>query len=529
LALVALGPAWGNGFTNWDDPLHLLANPLTLDPLAHGVRGLLLTNDLGYPVPITVLALAGERAVFGLDPLGYHLVSTALHLLVVAQATLLARRLGVSWWGAAIAGSILAVHPLVVEPVAWVVGQKDLLAAVFLLGALLVRAGERGERTGRAVAVAALLLLSILSKPDAVAAFLLLLGVDAVCERNLRAPRNLLLYGAALAIALGSSAVTLWQRDVLGVSPATSFGATSLAEAGWAYSLQVRHLVWPDPLLARYFPPGGTSLLLSALFGLLLLAATVAGAMLAWSRRRRAVAFGIAAALLLYAPAAGILPLTRGPADSYLYLPLALLAIPLGFGVAFLLSRYRARVVAPLLAVVLVVAAIASRQQARVWRDAPTLWREVAAAYPDEPRALMRLGDAYLFVGKPQVALEIYERLRERHPEFTTSLLAYGHALMLVGRPAEAERIIADGARRTQSPSFLDEYAVFLIRHPAIEPSDADTARIALLRIAPLLAARGKREASLERAIELLERYGERETAASLRSRLRELRQRAYR
>jgi len=527
LALVAFGPAWSNGFTNWDDPLHLLSNPLTLDPLAEGLRGLLLTHDLGYPVPVTVLALAGERAVFGLDPLGYHLVSTALHLLVVAQATFLARRLGVSWLAAALAGSLLAVHPLVVEPVAWVVGQKDLLSAVFLLGAFLVRVGERGERPGRAAAVAVLLTLSILSKPNAVAAFLLLPALDAAVGRDPRARRNLFLYGAALAVALASSAVTLWLRDDMGVSPAVSLGARSLAEAGWAYSLQARHLLWPDPLLARYFPPGGTFLILSALFGLFLFAATAWGVALAWSRRRRAAGFGVAAAVLLYAPAAGVLPLTRGPADSYLYLPLAMLVIPFGYGIAFLVSRFRARNVAPLAVAVLLVATLVSRGQARVWRDAPTLWHEVAAAYPDEPRALMRLGDAYLFVGRPRVALEIYERLRERHPEFETSLLAQGHALMMLGRPVEAERVLAEGSRRTNAPSFLDAYAVFLIRHPRIAPTDPDTARAALLRIAPLLAERGRREPSLERAIQLLDSYGEREQAASLRKRLLEIRQRA--
>ncbi len=529
LALVAFGPAWSNGFTNWDDPVHLLSNPLTLDPLSRGIGGLFVTPGLGYSIPLTVLALAGERAVFGLDPLGYHLVSIALHALVVTQAALLARRFGISWVAATIAVALFAVHPVVVEPVAWVVGQKDLLSAVFLLGALLVRAGDRGQRPGRAVAVCALILLSLLSKPNAVAAFLLLVGLDAALGRNLRARRNLILYAAAFALAIAAGAEAMWRHTGMGVSPAAAFGVSSLAEAGWAYTLQLRHLLWPDPLLARYFAPVGAGLVVTALFGLLLFAATVGGAALAWSRQQRAAGFGIAAALLLYAPTGGILPLTRGPADTYLYLPFALLVIPIGAAIEYILSRFRARTVAPVVAIVLVAATLGSRAQARVWRDAPTLWHEVAAAYPDEPRALMRLGDAYLFVGKPEIALEIYERLRKRHPDFDTSLLAHGHALMMLGRLAEAERVLAEGCRRTEAPSFLDGYAVFLIQHPRVEPTDPDTAREALLRIAPLLAARGKRLPSLARASELLERYGQHEQALRLRARMREIEQRSYR
>src|SRR5687767_12582085 len=63
VALIAHAGGLSNGFTNWDDPDYLLRNPLTVDPLAQGAAGLLLTPDLGYPVPVTVLALAGERAL----------------------------------------------------------------------------------------------------------------------------------------------------------------------------------------------------------------------------------------------------------------------------------------------------------------------------------------------------------------------------------------------------------------------------------------------------------------------------------
>jgi hypothetical protein len=133
---LALSGSLANGFTNWDDPHYLLHNPLAADPLGQGVRELLLTPGLAYPIPVTVLGYAAQRALFGLDPAAFHAVSLVLHAICAALAGALARRLGASWAASALAATAFAIHPVVVEPVAWVVGQKDLWAALWLLAAL---------------------------------------------------------------------------------------------------------------------------------------------------------------------------------------------------------------------------------------------------------------------------------------------------------------------------------------------------------------------------------------------------------
>ncbi len=526
LAVVALWPALDNGFTNWDDPLFLLRNDLTRAPLAHGLSGLLVPARLGYPIPLTILAYAGQRACFDLNPAGYHAVSLVLHLLVVGAAALLARRLGCRWRGTLAAAALLAVHPVVAEPVAWVVGQKDLLATGFLLAALVVRAGARGDRAGATLLVALLATCSIAAKPSAVALPLLLVGVDAIRRRDLRARANLALYGAVTALAVLSAMLTVWKHDALGVSPTGHFGAGSIVAAAWAFTLEVGHLVWPHPLLARYFPPGGAELATSAALGVVLAAGAVAGAVLAWRRGHRAVGFGIGGALLAYAPASGLLPITRGPADSYLYLPLALAVVPLAVGLDRLLAadhRRRAAASATALALVLGAATLATRAQARVWRNAPTLWTAVAEAYPDEPRALMRVGDAYLFVNRPDVALAVFDELHRDHPDFATSALSHAVALQLLGRFRDAEAVLAAGARRAGTPRFLDDYGFFLIGHPELAPSDPETACAALNQIAPTLAARGKRPAGLRRAIELARDCSAHDQQAALERRLQEI------
>lgn len=545
-ALLAHGPGLGNGFTNWDDPGYLLHNPFTADPLHSGLSDLLLTPNLHYPIPITVLAYAAQRALFGLDAAAFHAVSLVLHLLCVGLAALLARRLGASWLAAAVAATLFAVHPVTVEPVAWVVGQKDLLAALFLLAALVIHAGPAGRfepsgpsgpsessgspdrdrrdaaRWPATLAVVVLVVFAMASKPSAVCAPLLLLGVDLARGRDWRAPRHLALYGVLAVLALGQILLSLHGHDG---APVARFGARSLAEAAWGLALETRHLLWPHPLLARYFTPTGFELVIGVVLGLIVLTAIAVGCALALRRGRRAVALGIAGALVAYAPVSGLLPLTRGPADSYVYLPLALLVIAVAYGLDRLLGAptARGRRTAGILAVaalVLVAAISTSREQSRTWRDAGTLWLAVASEYPEEPRALMRLGDAMLFTARPERAVALYARIDQQFPEFSTHAIAHGDALEKLGRHRDAEAVLARGAAQRDEPVFAERYGFFLIAHGDVEPSRPDVARRAIVQIAPLLSERGKRAVSLRRTLELLIRFGETGWAERVQRRL---------
>ncbi|HTE55226.1 MAG TPA: hypothetical protein VK698_30445 [Kofleriaceae bacterium] len=528
LALVAglaahIGGAW-NGFTNWDDPGYLLDNPLTVRPLADGVQGLLGTTRLGYPVPVTVLFYAVERGLYGLEACAFHLVSIGLHLICVALVWRLARRLGAGAWAAAGAAAIFAVHPVAVEPVAWVVGQKDLLAAALLLAALVVRSRPDGAG-GRASALVGLLaVLAIGAKPSAVAAVVLIPGLDLALGRRIdRAGAALIAVVAAAAIT--STGLSLVGHGFVGGEPPAPFGARSLAAALWSVWLQAQHLVWPDPLLARYFPPDGAALAAGAAVGALLIAAVIGGAVMAWRRGRRAVAFSLAGALVAYAPVSGLVPLSRGAADSYLYLPLALGTLGLALGLTGVAARRRIVVGGAIVAAIALALGAVSVRQTAMWRDSPSLWAPVARAYPDDPRALMRLGDAHLFTGDLGGAVREYEALHRRFPDFATSLPAHAAALDGLGRAAEAEALLALAVRLDPREPNLEGYGFFLATHE-IAPGDDRAAHLSIITVGRLLAARGKRPATVRRAARLLRGYGEVALAAALERRLAELEQR---
>ena len=158
LAALAVYPRAPFGFFASDD-LVALARVAGLEPTPWTFRPL-----------SAVLAFQVQHALFGLNPLGYHLVNLALHLTAVAGVYALgwqlARRSGV----ATAAAVLFAASGIAFTPVHWVSGIGDLLACNRLLAATLVyRHGRRRDHAGLLAGSVALAFLAMLAKESAIA------------------------------------------------------------------------------------------------------------------------------------------------------------------------------------------------------------------------------------------------------------------------------------------------------------------------------------------------------------------------
>ena len=164
LVAVSYFPALSAGFV-WDDAVLTGARPIQslsgLWQIWFEPRSLLDYEGHYWPILYTTFWL--EHKLWGFDPLGYHLVNLLLHSAVTLLLWRLLRRLAVP--GAWLAAMIFAVHPLHVESVVWVMGRKDMLAALFYLAAALayLRFVENRRWQGYA-AMMALFVLGLLSK-----------------------------------------------------------------------------------------------------------------------------------------------------------------------------------------------------------------------------------------------------------------------------------------------------------------------------------------------------------------------------
>ena len=137
---LAYQPVWQGGFV-WDDNTHLLDNPV----LKAG--GLLQTWIPGAYVnywPLSSSLYRLEYELWGLDPLGFHLVNIALH---VTSALLVWRILAhLRIPGGLFAAAIFALHPVNVESVAWITQLKNTLSLPLALLSALLLALPTGRR-----------------------------------------------------------------------------------------------------------------------------------------------------------------------------------------------------------------------------------------------------------------------------------------------------------------------------------------------------------------------------------------------
>ncbi|HLY74403.1 MAG TPA: hypothetical protein VKU80_09815, partial [Planctomycetota bacterium] len=392
--LVSFLPALGDGFTNWDDQKNFLEN--------YGYRGLAPANLkwmvtsflLGHWIPLTWLSLGLDYAVWGMNPLGYHLTSLVLH---TANAVLLYHliRLLLRLSGqeptpiAAFAGALAyAIHPLRVESVVWITERRDVLCGFFVLLSVLAhlkrveeeRQGRSGARWGilSVVAYGA----SLLSKALGILlpAVLLLLDLYPLGRWKQGSRRRAILEKlpyVALSFA-DAVAMSFAMRNIQAVRPIGGYHfAERAAQAAYGLTFYLLKTIWPAGLIPLYrIDP---DLNPAALKYLLALAAVAGLTAILILRRRRLPGALVAwlAYIVLVFPVLGVaLTGMQIAADRYTYLCL----LPSSVLVTVVLNRLdrsgsRARRPGLVAAAgALAILGFLTFQQSQIWKDSITLW-----------------------------------------------------------------------------------------------------------------------------------------------------------
>ncbi len=142
VTLVVFLPVCRHPFIDWDDDRNVYQNPYLQSPgIASIVRAWQRPYFYAY-IPVTrtiwtgVARLALEHDAHGmvtLRPETFHAANLLVHLLNVLLVFAILRRLVKKDWAAATGALLFGLHPLQVEPVAWVTGMKDLAGALFSL------------------------------------------------------------------------------------------------------------------------------------------------------------------------------------------------------------------------------------------------------------------------------------------------------------------------------------------------------------------------------------------------------------
>lgn len=426
----------------WDDKALIAQNKVL--PLA-GVADLFsdfwknaeFGFESGYFRPLTTLTFFLDFKMYGENAWGYHLTNVILYWLTCGFVFLFFRRLLDDSPSALIGTLVFTLHPLHVEPVAFVSSRTDLLAALLVLAAYLVGTRPRGKLSWfPPVGAAVLFFLALMAKEASVP---LLLFAPFFAPREYRKSLFLaLLAGTAAAVALRFAALS-------SVIPAAIPQKAPLAlrlltvPAVAIYYLKV--IFFPFNLSALPALEWVTSPAEPRFFLPLLALAGVAGGLLASKRRFPLVWVGAAWGALFLLPVLQIIQTTMRAAERFAFLPSAgfVLAATVVFREAMFSRdtkiRRGSRV---LVAALLTVFAAATATRVPVWKNSSTLWEATAKREPGNPTVLNNLANVRFGEDRYQEAEALYRRSLELAPENPKTLYNLGLVLFRLGRPREA-------------------------------------------------------------------------------------------
>lgn len=414
--LVLFWPVLGGGFLIWDDNVNLIANPTLWESAGKSLRWMFadLESVQRYK-PLNWLAWRILGQSFGVNPVVFHALNLTLHagnsvLLFCAirkfltaasphdgpipNVTTFATLIGAGWW---------ALHPLRVEPVAWISGAGYPLATFFALLTVLNFQQHLRDGCSRSRWCALLFfILSLLSYPAAAALPALLLALAWLGHSALQLPpratlwrifRLLSPYGILAIALLGATLFVrlttegeIWNHpaSLAVVGPGTR---VVQAFSVWCWYLAKTLLplqlapVYPD--FWDFYPLSFRAIAnIAAIIGL------SAGA---WRIRHRWPEVPIlwAAFLLLAVPVLGLTDHPFSPADRYTYVP----SLALAFLLSSLLHRSAAAIQRVRIVTLVCVGATlgaystATIQQLKVWRTPVAFFNCAIASVGDRPAA----------------------------------------------------------------------------------------------------------------------------------------------
>jgi tetratricopeptide (TPR) repeat protein len=473
----------------WDDVFQIIDNPLV-----HSWRNLpqVFLNDLWFHMqrgqlyyrPMFTTWSMLNYSLFHLDPRGWHLAAILLHIATVWSVYLLARKLRMNYWVAALGAAIFALHPIHIEAVSWISAASDSMVTLFYVTAFAAfisseEAEEPRQRTRWRLLSLAFLTVALLTKEMAVT-FFVVAGLytflwsksSGTLPRLQRAVsrtwpyafitlgylvlRKAALHDAAAAIAKLHS--TIMTDLSYGVGDHTI--PQSVITLPYVVAYYIRLLIFPKGLTALYYTPylkmnewwiSAGAIAILACFALLLWY---------WKKRKNdklPVFLGLWA-LLTLAPALYLSNFSNGDfvRDRYAYLPsvgfllLAASAIRLLPSLAFL-SAFRVQAAAA--TIVLVSISLGAEQQI-YWADELALFQRGHDLYPDSVYASLGLARMLGRAHANDRALEILKQTIAEHPKNVGSgaYFLLSEAYSRAGDKAAAKEALARALATMREP-----------------------------------------------------------------------------
>ncbi|MBI1289533.1 MAG: tetratricopeptide repeat protein [Flavobacteriales bacterium] len=466
--IAAMFPTLLNGWTSWDDKVYVLDNALIQHLSWANLKAIFTTLEVnGTYSPLVLLSWAANYWIEGNSPFGYHLLNLLLHAANAVLVFLFVRRLSESLTVATLAALLFGIHPMNVEPVAWITGRKDVLYAFFSLLSLTtyVKYAQQGFKNRSLVFWSCLFLLfALLSKATAVVVPIWMLLIDLRFADRLN--KKILLQKLpflSLAGVFGLLAIYAQQQTpALSTAIDRSF-LHSILSAGYSHLMYFLKALFPFQLAAFHpYPKEGITTDLLSWFGLILWLGTAFASAFWFSKNKRSLtAFGVLFFLIGIFPVSQIIPVGEAVlADRYAYLPYIGLFVA---SVVFLERLMNRNGIKPMLIQVTILGyafwlGFSSFQTARTWENDDTLWTNVMRIYPDCAKAYVNRGSYCANRNETELALLDMEKALSLNPNMLELHQQLGLLYQRLERFDDAERSFTNALKLdpTYEPALLN-------------------------------------------------------------------------
>jgi len=411
-------PLFNNDFLKtWDDNRYILEN--------ENIQGLDFQNVVhlftgyfdGHYHPLTLLSLAADYQVDGLNPKVFHFTNLLLHLisvlLVYRFVLLLCKK--ENTFVPLLTALLFGVATLHVESVAWATERKNVLYTAFFFGSLVAYTRYvKSQFVGFYLLALILLLFSLLSKSMAIPLCMSVVLIDYYFARPLLSRKIILEKVPFFVLAIGFGVLAVfaqkssWGEDL---SQAHHGFFERVIFAGFAFIQYIIKLLVPVKLSGFYPYPEHITIAfyLGAIISIVLLAGMMYFVIKNY-RKQRAMIFGMLFFVFNIFLLLKLLEVPAGDyymADRYGYVASVGLFFLITVGLNYIKHKKPVynRIVAGFLMVYILMVSWQTFNRVQVFGDDVKFYSDIISKFPDAQVAYTNRGAIYKAQGKLQQAL----------------------------------------------------------------------------------------------------------------------------
>ena len=438
ISFLAYLPVFNNELLAWDDKSYIKENPLIY---SINLKDIFSQNVMGNYHPLTILILAIEYQLFGLNATGYHTINLLLHLVNVLLVFFTVRRLANKKEITLVASLLFGIHPLHVESVAWAAELKDLLYTFFFLASYIFYLKySESQRKNHYVIALILFSVSLLSKAMAVALPVLLILTDYFKGRKING-KTLLEKAPFFLLSIVFGIVAILAQESSGATDVVHFSFLQrIIFSSYSFITYLVQLIFPLNLSAYYPYPvkSGESIPLQFYLYLVLFAGLLL-AIFYSLRFTKKIFFGIGFYAITIFLVLQLLPVGGAiMADRYSYIPSIGIFYLAGEGFHYLWSTKSKWLALVPLCAFAAFFSIKTYTRTKVWKNDLVLWNNVIDQYQTIPIAYNNRGHALLLESKTDLALQDFNKAIELNPDYVKAYSNRGTALMNMNRNDDA-------------------------------------------------------------------------------------------